>query len=423
MTSGTFQTFPVSSIWVNREKRQRRDLTDIEELAESISRIGLIHPPVIRKNGELIVGERRWTAIKLLGWTHLPIQFIEDLSEHELRRVELEENIRRKDIPWQNQCLAVLEYHTLRSTEPDWSAEKTADFLGTTPQDVRQKIQIAKEVERGNNLVATAPKFSTARNYVQRQNERKRASEISNIIEKPIEIPILNVDFNEWAKTYDGPKFNFLHCDFPYGVNFNKMDGQSSTKDFGEYQDDPKVYWNLLLTLHTYLDTLIDTSAHLIFWFSMEHYAETKRALEDMGWKLDKRPLIWFRSDNSGILPDSNRGPRWVYETAFFGSRGDRKIVQAVANCVAAPSTKEYHPTEKPLAVLQHFFRMTCDETTRTLDPTCGSGNSIIVSGNGRGLEKDRQFYERACENYRKNGPQFGDGTGGPAGVDDGPDT
>ena len=89
-----------------------------------------------------------------------------------------------------------------------------------------------------------------------------------------------------------------------------------------------------------------------------------------------------------------------------MATRGDRKIVRAVANAFAAPTTKLYHSSEKSAAMLAHFFRMLVDETTVMLDPTCGSGNSVKMSeGAGAayslGLELDPEFALHAEENLR----------------------
>src|SRR5437667_7760504 len=105
MTSGNFRTIPTSSIIIQRSDRQRRELTAIDELAESIQRIGLINPPVVTADGVLVAGERRLTACRALGWTSIPVQFVEELSDYELQTIELEENVKRVDLPWQDQCL------------------------------------------------------------------------------------------------------------------------------------------------------------------------------------------------------------------------------------------------------------------------------------------------------------------------------
>ena len=59
MTSGNFSKFPVDQIHVDRDVRQRRELTDIDDLADSIKRTGLINPIVTRKSG---VTEMRWSV-------------------------------------------------------------------------------------------------------------------------------------------------------------------------------------------------------------------------------------------------------------------------------------------------------------------------------------------------------------------------
>lgn len=70
----------ISAITVDRSTRQRTQLENIEDLAESIQRNGLFHPIILTEHSELIAGERRLEAHKLLGATHIPAHFINDLS-------------------------------------------------------------------------------------------------------------------------------------------------------------------------------------------------------------------------------------------------------------------------------------------------------------------------------------------------------
>ena len=49
--------------------RVRKDYGDIEQLAQSISNIGLLQPVGISPNNELLFGERRIKAFELLGYT------------------------------------------------------------------------------------------------------------------------------------------------------------------------------------------------------------------------------------------------------------------------------------------------------------------------------------------------------------------
>lgn len=418
MLSGEFHSFPIASIIVNRNERQRRELKGIEELAASIARIGLIHPPVIERDGTLRTGERRFTAVKSLGWSHIPIQFADELTGAEAQALELEENISRVDIEWQEECLAIAKYHSLRASETEgWTDASTADALGYAQRTITEKLRVAKELVGGNARITEAPKYSVARGIAQRSAARAEAStlitaSIGGIVAETIHVPerqapLLNEDFHEWSSAYTGPKFNFIHCDFPYGVGADSHD-QGQAAALGGYADSPDVYWELVRTLNTSMVNVVADSAHLMFWFSMDYYAETLRLLASMGWSVNPFPLVWFKNDNTGILPDPSRGPRRVYETAFLASRGDRPIVRAKSNVFAHPGKdKSIHMSEKPVPMLRHFMEMFVDEYSRVLDPTAGSANALkAATGLGAptvlGLERDTEFYVRSCEAYFK---------------------
>lgn len=404
MTTGTFETVILTSIFVDREVRQRRELKGVEELAQSISEVGLINPPVVDRNLKLIAGERRLEACRSLGWDSIPVQFADDLPEEELYLIELEENVKRLDLTWQEQNDAIARYHEMRAkADPEWNATKTAKALGLSSPAISQHLAVSNARKKVPDLSKT-PKLSTALNLVRRAQERKAQSEILKIKQDtstPVRpVKLIHGDFLAWAPAYSGHPFNLIHCDFPYGINATKT-GQSAAKTFGGYEDTPEVYFNLINCLLEHQDTLVAESAHCLFWFSMNFYEETKSLFEKGGWRVDKFPLIWFRSNNKGIIPDTNRGGRRVYETCFLMSRGDRKIVAPVSNLVAHPVENEDHMSQKPQEVLRHFMRMLVDENTVLLDPTAGSAGALdaaeaLGAALSVGVERDREYYERA---------------------------
>ena len=250
----TFQTTLISSIIVNREARQRKEMKQIPELAESIARLGLIHPIVIDKDNVLVAGERRLTACKSLGWSHITTQYREDLDELTAWAIELEENIKRVDITWQEECVAIEQYHALRKQQEGvWTMADTSRELGISPPEVTSKLAVAAEIKDGNERVISADKYSTARNITERKKARVNASTIdasdkaleaalglpSQVAESAASlrsVPLLNEDFHEWASGYCGPRFNMIHCDFPYGVGMHKSD-QGAGQEFGTYAD------------------------------------------------------------------------------------------------------------------------------------------------------------------------------------------
>lgn len=77
--------------------RIRKEFGEIKELAEDIRENGLINPPVVNKNYELLAGERRLRACKSLGWSQIEVRMVDTRdAEHELN-IEISENEVRKD--------------------------------------------------------------------------------------------------------------------------------------------------------------------------------------------------------------------------------------------------------------------------------------------------------------------------------------
>jgi N6-adenosine-specific RNA methylase IME4/ParB-like chromosome segregation protein Spo0J len=76
-------TLPITAIKIG--PRFRKDFGDLEGLASSIRRNGLLEPVVITPDHRLIGGQRRIEAAKLLGWEEVPVHVvpIEDILSGE----------------------------------------------------------------------------------------------------------------------------------------------------------------------------------------------------------------------------------------------------------------------------------------------------------------------------------------------------
>ncbi len=95
------QYLKVREIEPNRKQpRENFDEDALNELAESIKKIGVLEPLIVRKNGkhyEIIAGERRWRAAKLAGLKEVPV-VIKEYTEQEMTEVSLIENIQRENL-------------------------------------------------------------------------------------------------------------------------------------------------------------------------------------------------------------------------------------------------------------------------------------------------------------------------------------
>src|SRR5262245_50858714 len=156
MTSGEFRRVEINSIIIGERHRVRLDGPGegekIDDKVKSIARSGLIHPIVItRETHELVSGYLRVTACKRLGWTHISAQYQDECSPLQLKLIELEENVKRLDLTWQEQATLVHELDKLsRAKDPTWTQQQTAELVGLKESTVSELLQNAKEVLRGN---------------------------------------------------------------------------------------------------------------------------------------------------------------------------------------------------------------------------------------------------------------------------------
>jgi len=102
---------PIDKIQVKTQVR--KDFRNIEELADSIRAAGFVQPIVVHANQDgtytLIAGERRLRAARLAGMTTVPVVIKKGLSEVELRRLQVAENIDREDLTASEEARGVIE--------------------------------------------------------------------------------------------------------------------------------------------------------------------------------------------------------------------------------------------------------------------------------------------------------------------------
>ncbi len=81
--------------------RKSFDKTSLDELADSIRTSGVLSPLLVRENAagyEIVAGERRFRAAKLVGLKEVPCIVRKFESESEVRRAQIIENLQREDV-------------------------------------------------------------------------------------------------------------------------------------------------------------------------------------------------------------------------------------------------------------------------------------------------------------------------------------
>jgi ParB family chromosome partitioning protein len=196
---------PISEVKVHQ--RFRSDLGDLTALKASMTRVGLLQPIGLTKGNVLVYGHRRLEAAKLLGWKEIPYVYVDaDESNHQL--AELEENLRRKDMTWQEEVSAKAELHKLfrklhgrpkagyrsdlkvpiSDSEKGWGLQQTAEMLGESIGLVSQDIKLAKALRK-------YPDLRKATNKSQALLQMKKLGHPESVVDKAWKCDICGNEF------------------------------------------------------------------------------------------------------------------------------------------------------------------------------------------------------------------------------------
>lgn len=182
-----FALLPPSAVYIDRDSRQRREIST-KGLIDSIRARGVLQPIIVEgKPGadgrhQLIAGERRLTASIELELLSIPCRFIEDLDPIEAQIVELEENIKREDLPWQDIVRSVEEIHGLYvRLEASWTQQETADSIGLSPGIISMYLKVSGEL--GTERVQKATTVREAYNMLGRRDQRLAGEALQEILD------------------------------------------------------------------------------------------------------------------------------------------------------------------------------------------------------------------------------------------------
>lgn len=147
---------PVETITpASGQARRAFDAGALEELARSIARYGLLSPVTVRRVGggfELIAGERRLRAVKLLGEKTIPA-LIRPADEKEAALLTLIENLQREQLGYLEVAQglrSLIETH-------GFSQEALGRLLGLSQSCVANKLRLLRLAPRVRQALEGAP--------------------------------------------------------------------------------------------------------------------------------------------------------------------------------------------------------------------------------------------------------------------------
>jgi site-specific DNA-methyltransferase (adenine-specific) len=384
----------------------------IHRLANVILEDGLLHAPTVDKEGNLLAGERRLRAITLLSkqglgfmWANkriepgeCPVEVFHSTEELILLRAELRENTERSDITWKEKVAATERLLRLQGIEREIRGEpalpermmirELATELGkekkkSVPSYVTNKTH---EITRDNLLAAWLddPEVSAAKTANEAykiveaklvEAKRKALSREFKTAAPVMRHTLIHGDANIELAKLSKNTFDVIITDPPYGVN---IDGYASLQGGVDhhYDDSPQVLEELLHTFSTEFFRVTKPEAHL-YMFCDYTWFEIIRAKLYPLWYVWPRPLIWHRSDSTGMLPRPQHGPRRNYECILYAIKGDKRVQFVGNDVISLPSDKgltETTAARKPVDLYVELLRRSVVPGNQILDSCAGSG-------------------------------------------------
>ena len=438
--------------------RFRREFKEVESLAESIKQVGLIQPIVLDADDNLIAGERRYRAHRLLGLGEIKFVRMVDLTPKQTALVELEENIRRLPLTWQEECMAVAKLHQLYVEERGlptrgtkgilnsvigWRVTDTADLLGRSAGKTAQDIELGKtllsegagatssiplpetheskspvdlayaKIKADGRAIYDLPTKDAAFKVMKSQQDLAQrvvmAQALHTIAKVTGETPdlvkdILNHglklgDCLEGMKKLTDGEVDLIVTDPPWGISFDDHDLRQGAH--GEVDVDGVDNVEFLVPIVKECYRVLNENGHLYMFFAFKHYQRLYDMMIETGFKVDRVPLIWWKHTAFNQNPGINY--THDYEAILFAKKGNRRLQEfshSILDVTPVSTALKIHPTEKPLDVLKPLIKASTIEGELVMDPFGGSGSTLRAAKSTKrrylGWELSEKHYLKA---------------------------
>ena len=192
------------------QPRRRFDYDELEGLAQSIRANGILQPLLVRQleNGkfELIAGERRLRAARLIGLTKVPC-IINDISESDSAVFAVIENLQRQNLDYfeEAEALAIL------ISDYRMSQEELCKKLGKAQSTLSNKLRLLKLNEEMRYKISRAGLSERhARALLSLTDEVQRARALSIIIDRHLTVSESESLIEQMLRKKEAPKRQIL---------------------------------------------------------------------------------------------------------------------------------------------------------------------------------------------------------------------
>jgi ParB family transcriptional regulator, chromosome partitioning protein len=442
---------PIDQVIVG--ERFRKDLGDVEKFAQSIRDKGLINPLTVSSTTDssgqevfnLLAGGRRFAAAQLAGLERIPVRIYDRaLSDMEMRSIELEENIQRKDMEWIEVVNLQREIHNLRqeihgtktSTSADavgWSMRDTAKLLGKSVAGVSQDVKLANAVEQMPNvewnecrsksdamkLLNRIEEAAIKKELVRRAKLQTETVTKTNGIDAARQRLVRTYvvgDFFEKVKKLSDNTFNIVEIDPPYGIDLghNKRKTGPSLYEYsdeGYNEIDAEQYPVFINNLLAECYRVMADHSWLLLWTAMHWYPQMLVTLRQNGFEVGDLPALWVKP--AGQTNQPNKYLASCYEPLLYARKGQPNLAKPGSlntfHYSGVAAIKKNHPTERPLPLMHDILSTFAFTNSKLLVPFAGSGNTLITASqlglHAVGYDLSEQFYNSFAVRVFEMGP------------------
>lgn len=158
----------------------------IQELAQTINEEGLLQPIIVREDGdgyEIIAGERRFRAVKSLGWDKIPA-IVNNMDDDKAASLAVIENLQRENL---NPIDEAEAYKSLMELN-DLTQTALAKDMGKSQSYVANKLRLLKLSQKVKDALVAGKISARHGRALVNLDEKNQARVLDEIISKKLNV-------------------------------------------------------------------------------------------------------------------------------------------------------------------------------------------------------------------------------------------